>query len=217
MLINKKWSKYRVTDKKATLLPDTDGGANVHPHLTHFLGPTKQHLNRFSRVCTAHGRRSLCFTMGRLYLVYIVPWAHPSPQPKQHLERFSKFCSKSWQTDWQTMLLVQVSVAISHIYVCSTAMRPKNCFHLNIPNKKVEPIICNHITAACRRQWEQNLPDKSLYWAVLEAAEAATTVASRDGESAERWPPPTESLACNFLVAMSHSGELNTRLRNSLY
>jgi len=44
------------------------------PSNTCFLGPThwghpcphpKRHLNRFSRVCTAHGKQSLYFTMGR--------------------------------------------------------------------------------------------------------------------------------------------------------
>ena len=139
-------------------------------------------------------------------------WVHNPNSISNGSANFAQ--NRDRQTD---RLCYSYLIAISHIYICSTAMWPKNCFHLNIPNKKVEPIICNHINAGCRRQWEQNLPDKSLYWAVLEAAEVATTVAGRDGESAERWPPPTESLACNFLVAMSHSGELNTRLRNSLY
>jgi len=25
-------------------------------------------------------------------ILYMVPWAHPSPQPKRHLDRFSLFC-----------------------------------------------------------------------------------------------------------------------------
>jgi len=24
---------------------------------------------------------------------YMIPWAHPSPQPKRHLDRFSRFCT----------------------------------------------------------------------------------------------------------------------------
>ena len=47
---------------------------------------------------------------------YIVPWAHPSPQPKWHLDQFSRFCrahdrdrqtdgQRDRQTDSQTTLL----------------------------------------------------------------------------------------------------------------
>jgi len=25
-------------------------------------------------------------------IYYMVPWAHPNPQPKRHLDRFSRFC-----------------------------------------------------------------------------------------------------------------------------
>jgi len=38
----------------------------------------------------------------------MIPWAHPSRQPKQHLDRFSQFCTVHWcdrQTDRQTTLL----------------------------------------------------------------------------------------------------------------
>jgi len=37
----------------------------------------------------------------------VVPWAHPSPQPKRHLHRPSHFLqgSRLWQTDQQSMLL----------------------------------------------------------------------------------------------------------------
>jgi len=46
------------------------GGTNVHPHLTRAsLNPpdctSKSHLDRFSHFCTAHGRKSLYFTIGR--------------------------------------------------------------------------------------------------------------------------------------------------------
>jgi len=48
----------------------------------------------------------------------------PSPHPKRHLDRFSCFCrvhERDRQTDHAT-----ASVTIGHIYVGSTAMRPKN-------------------------------------------------------------------------------------------
>ena len=66
---NNKWSKsfdirpyLRHTRTVQSYLP---GCANVHPHLVHpnryphhawLLRPTKQHFDRFSRFCTAHGR-----------------------------------------------------------------------------------------------------------------------------------------------------------------
>ena len=127
------------------------GGANVHlpcdtfPWANQSPQP-KQHLNRFSRVCTAHGRKALCFPNGP-------PVPLPPPKKNAHPihgslgtpESTTQTASRTVQpillkivTDRLTdfMLLVQVSVAISRIYVCSTAMRPKNCFRLNIPNKK---------------------------------------------------------------------------------
>ena len=68
----------------------------------------KQQIDQFSRFCTAHGRKTLYFTMGAPFPqncpsnggLDMVPWAHPSPQSKRHLDRF--------------------------VYVCSTAMRPNN-------------------------------------------------------------------------------------------
>jgi len=38
----------------------------------------------------------------------MLPWAHPSPQPKRHLDRFSRFCTDDRRE------------------VRSTVMRPKN-------------------------------------------------------------------------------------------
>jgi len=49
----------------------------------------------------------------------MVPWAHPSPQPKQHLDQFSVLAGLTTVTDRQTMLLQ------GHIYVHSTAMLPR--------------------------------------------------------------------------------------------
>ena len=63
-------------------------------------------LDRFSRIHTRDRRVSLYFIMGRPFPpqnccfpwgdldphLTMVPWAHPSPQPKWHLNRFSRFC-----------------------------------------------------------------------------------------------------------------------------
>jgi len=78
----------------------------------------KPYLDRFSRFCTANGRASLCFTMGRPFrqnchflwgiwysICYMVPWPHQSTQPKRYLDRFSRFCrvhDRDRQTDRQT-------------------------------------------------------------------------------------------------------------------
>jgi len=75
----------------------------------------KRKIDRFSRFCTAHGRKSLYFTMGLPFSQdcpfhwgggsglpsNLIHWANPSPQLKRHLDRFG-------------------------IYVRSTPMRPNN-------------------------------------------------------------------------------------------
>jgi len=65
---------------------------------------SKRYHNWFSRFRTGDRRVSLYFTVGcpsppsKLPMgdldshLYMVPWAHPSPQPKQHLDRFSHLC-----------------------------------------------------------------------------------------------------------------------------
>jgi len=58
----------------------------------------------------------------------VVPWTHPSPQPKWHLNQFSRFsrahlCDR--ETDRPTDHATG-SVTIDCIYVRSTAMRPNN-------------------------------------------------------------------------------------------
>ena len=59
----------------------------------------------------------------------MVPWEHPSPQPKRHLDRFSHFAGLTGvtvrQTDRPTDYATRL-VTIVRIYVRSTAMRPKN-------------------------------------------------------------------------------------------
>ena len=76
----------------------------VHDSLDQFE-PIQKHHDRFSRFRTGDRKVSLYFTMGRPFplkivpshertgpnLIYMVPWAHPSPQPKRHLNRFSSF------------------------------------------------------------------------------------------------------------------------------
>jgi len=77
----------------------------VHPSAQWSRKPKRQ-VDRFSRFCTAHGRKSLYFTMGALIGLFpkivpsqrviwtpsnMIPWAHPSPPPKGHLDRFSRF------------------------------------------------------------------------------------------------------------------------------
>jgi len=75
-----------------------------------FLEPTRVHTPNGISIgsavfCTAHGRRSLCFTMGRPFPLkiavvngdmnprLILAWAHPTEHPKRHLDRFNHICS----------------------------------------------------------------------------------------------------------------------------
>ena len=65
----------------------------------------KQQIDRFSRFCTAHSRKSLYFiqwpllspnfpfTWGIWTPSNTIPWAHPSLQPNRHLNWFSRFCT----------------------------------------------------------------------------------------------------------------------------
>jgi len=98
-------------------------------HLTHAtLGPVESIPQTASRsvqtFCTAHGRTSLYFAMGRPFspqnclcewgiwspVSHTLPWAHPIQNPKRHLDQFNRFCSahdRVRQTDRQTTLLCQ--------------------------------------------------------------------------------------------------------------
>ena len=71
-------------------------------HWAHQSPHCKWHLNRLSCFCTADGRMSLHFTMGRPFFLKIapfngeictIPWAHSRQQPKWHLDRFSNLCT----------------------------------------------------------------------------------------------------------------------------
>ena len=119
------------------------GGANVNPHLTYASldkpqSISKWHFDRFSHFCTAHGRESLYFTMGR-----------PCPHQNCPFTWGSGLPSNTWflgpagvhnpngisigsvvvagltittdrQTDYATL------VTTGHIYIHTTAMQPKN-------------------------------------------------------------------------------------------
>jgi len=101
----------------------------------------KRQIDRFTHFCTAHGRKSLYFIMGRPPLLKIAPshdgmmthgsLAHPSPQPKRHLDRSAvlhkaHYCDKTDQETDRLTDHVTRPVTIGRIYVCSTAMRPNN-------------------------------------------------------------------------------------------
>jgi len=95
--------------------------SSVHPHLTHAtLGPVESIHQTASRsvqtFCTAHGRRSLYFAMGRPFspqncpcewwiwspVSRTLPWAHPTQNPKRHLDQFSRFAVLTIVTDRPT-------------------------------------------------------------------------------------------------------------------
>jgi len=87
--------------------------------LAHLSPNPKRHLDRFSRFCTAHSRVAILYKLQRAapfplnipiptedldpHLIrYIIPWAHPSPQPKRHFDRFSRFAGLTTVTDRST-------------------------------------------------------------------------------------------------------------------
>jgi len=78
----------------------------------------KRHLDWFSRFCTSRQRVSILYNGPPFslkialshrgsgpHLINVVPWTHPSTQPKPHLDWFSRFCrahDRDRQTDRQT-------------------------------------------------------------------------------------------------------------------
>jgi len=116
------------------------GGGNVHPHLTHASLGLPQCIPQTASWSFLHSSEKRVpgpflprfpLLMGDLdhhLVLYMVPWAQPSPQPKWHLDQFSRFCSvhdHDRLTDWQTDH-APPSVKIDRIYVCSTVIQPKN-------------------------------------------------------------------------------------------
>jgi len=116
------------------------------PHLyglpcAHPSPQPKRHLHRFSHFCTAH-RTVSHFTMALLFpskvqncplpwgiwtpIEYMVPWAHPSPQPKRHLDRLSRFCRATVTDRPSVKPRYSVGNSRPHLRIRSTAMRPNN-------------------------------------------------------------------------------------------
>jgi len=81
---------------------------NMIEHVLSSAHPSPQRklqIDRFSRFCTGDRRVPLYFTMGAHFpqncpfpweyldpIQHIIPWAHPSPQPKRYLDQFCHFC-----------------------------------------------------------------------------------------------------------------------------
>jgi len=93
----------------------------------------KHHSDPFSHFCKADGRASLYFTVGRISPLpfkiassherigtpsNIIPWAHPSPQPKRHLDWFNHFAWFTTVTDRRT------DVATRSVATAGAVMRP---------------------------------------------------------------------------------------------
>jgi len=120
----------------------------IHDFLAHSSLNGKWRLDWFSRLCTAHGRELLYFTMGRpisflklslpmgdlnSHLIHgflaiqilMVPLAHPNPQPKRHLDRFSHSCT-----------------AHSRVSLYFTINRPSPCQNCPFLWGDLDPIYC---------------------------------------------------------------------------
>jgi len=113
-------------------------GSENSPSIPGSWPPCKQHLDRFSGFCTAHGRKSLYSYTLRGANTIPLKISHsradlqdshlihgslgPSQSsPKRHLDRFSHFCtaheSWSWQSGDRQTDHATPSVAIGRIYV----------------------------------------------------------------------------------------------------
>jgi len=70
----------------------------------------------------------------------MIPWAHPSPQPKWHLDRFSYFAGLTTVTDHATR-----AARIGRMYVHSTAMWPNNNRYKKHNDKLSAPHLHNDL------------------------------------------------------------------------
>jgi len=90
-------------------------GSMVHPTNTCFLGPTQVHNPNGTPIGSAIFAQLMAVSSGMIGCVlspkncaftwddlvpiqYMVPWAHPSPNPKRHLDWFSRFLHSSPQS-----------------------------------------------------------------------------------------------------------------------
>ena len=123
-----------------TVQSHSPGGGNVHctPCLlqrTQIHNPNGISIGS-ADFCTAHGRKSLYFTMGcpfpsvsplyggsGLHLMHAF-WAYQSPEPKQHLDFFIRFC-RAHDCDTQTDHATGCSNR-PHRLISSTVMWPNN-------------------------------------------------------------------------------------------
>ena len=104
--------KKRLTQQRPSALQ----GPTCNTSYAHAGPRPKLHLDGFSRFCTDDRRLSLYFTMGRPFppqnfpfpwgiwtaILYMVPWVHPSPQPKGISIGAAVFAGLTSVTDRQT-------------------------------------------------------------------------------------------------------------------
>jgi len=103
--------------------------------LAHTSPQPKQHVDWFSRFCTAYCSAEYPYTLQWhancpfpwgfwTPMQHMIPWSHPSPQYKQHLDQFSRFCRTHYCDRTTDRLTDQVtrSATTGRIYVHSTAM-----------------------------------------------------------------------------------------------
>ena len=141
------------------------------PPWAHSSPQPKQQIDRFSRFCTAHDRKSLYSTMGAPFLriapIHGGPGPHLAHDSLGPYEPITQTASRSVSvasaglnsvTDRPTDDAIR-SVAIGYIYVRSTAMRPKRCQYAvsarTVRKKntgKVADTVANDIAALLRYQ-----------------------------------------------------------------
>ena len=105
----------------------------VHP-TAHLSPRPKRQIDRFSRFCTADGRKCLYFTMGTLIHqncpfpcgdldllsnTYI-PWTYARPKPIRHIDRFSRFCTDDCRVSIYFTMVRPFLLPIGHLDPCNT-------------------------------------------------------------------------------------------------
>ena len=116
----------------------------MHPHLIRAsLDPPeskpKRHLDMFSSFCTAHGRQSLCFTVGRPFPLKIVPWRGiwaPSNGSLNQPESTSQTASRSVEPFFAGLMIVTDRPTDRQ------TERPRYSVYNNRPRCRMRPRTC---------------------------------------------------------------------------
>ena len=123
--------------RKAALPPHTDGSVTfatmwpiqIHGSVDHPTQHPKLHLDLYSHFCTAYGRKSLYFTMGRHFPLHNCPftwgiWIHhlihgSTGPPVSRTKMSSRSVKPFWQgsRSWQTTMMRYINPRFTLHYI----------------------------------------------------------------------------------------------------